>query len=620
MKLSVSDAWAALFKVEAIKHSKEIVVSSKEPKQSSVKTGLKQEPKQTTGDGLNAPPLPQAHPAILIQRAKLDPRSLTPADVLRLQGAIGNGAVGRILAGAGLRHAIQRRKNHTGLPDRLKAGVENLSGISMDDVKVHYNSSAPRQVQALAYTQGTEIHVAPGQEKHLPHEAWHVAQQKQGRARPTAQIKGVAISDDQELEREADAMGERAVGGQASADLPADVQSNPSAAALPTAQAIQRKVGFEYEMGDIQTRAWSVWGRNWVRHKKGDVLVTRDGYNLTADLDPTGDSQLEVIIPEIDETDNNEVNNLIGNTVPAVEQDIAAIAQASYNQWTGADQIPNLGGSSWVRFRSLSNVANQILGQLQMTGGIDMNRLARFVSGRRADDYALANQGAAGLDEFQAATDAYTRANAQFWNQAQAVVNADNRVNTLAVPDIEVIISLVTLLATIPINARTGGNVHYPKAASGILMARTDFSKILMLTPDTVKAALSATVLTDLVLATINATINPNVAVIATDHIYPANVQFDPGVPQMAALTIGNWITNMMPTKGTFWGHWQGKDLLTRANFPGTKAQAANVESLGGLGSKVDPGDKPIFEFRRLGLVAADGLVTVIRHLVAYLR
>ncbi|MDX6694435.1 MAG: hypothetical protein QOF02_2038 [Blastocatellia bacterium] len=105
---------------------------------------------------------------------------------------------------------LQKRENKTGLPDNLKAGVEHLSGLSMDDVKVHYNSAAPATVQALAYTQGTDIHVGPGQEQHLAHEAWHVAQQKQGRVQPTTQAKGVAINDDRSLEAEADKMGHEA--------------------------------------------------------------------------------------------------------------------------------------------------------------------------------------------------------------------------------------------------------------------------------------------------------------------------------------------------------------------------------------------------------------------------
>lgn len=105
---------------------------------------------------------------------------------------------------------VQQKPNNTGLPDNLKAGVENLSGYSMDDVKVHYNSSQPATVQALAYTQGTDIHVAPGQEQHLPHEAWHVAQQMAGRVEPTTEIGGMPVNDNVGLEHEADVMGAKA--------------------------------------------------------------------------------------------------------------------------------------------------------------------------------------------------------------------------------------------------------------------------------------------------------------------------------------------------------------------------------------------------------------------------
>ncbi len=107
---------------------------------------------------------------------------------------------------------VQRKENKTGLPANLKSGIENLSGFNMDDVKVHYNSVKPATLQAHAYAQGTEIHVSTGQEKHLPHEAWHVVQQKQGRVVPTIQMKGgVAVNDDKELEQEADTMGVKAL-------------------------------------------------------------------------------------------------------------------------------------------------------------------------------------------------------------------------------------------------------------------------------------------------------------------------------------------------------------------------------------------------------------------------
>jgi hypothetical protein len=269
--------------------------------------------------------VPTSHPAAIIQRARINPKYLTHADVMQLQRTIGNRAVGRLLSEIGLipskvkqappvqmqtipeeekeplqgkmveiiqrqeipeeeeplqgkfeskpeqmacpscfvvpivqrqeipeeeeplqgkmEETIQRQEipeeeeslqgkmvetiqrqeipeeeepfqakmeNNTGMPDNLKAGVESLSGIDMSDVRVHYNSSKPAEVGALAYTQGTSIHVAPGQERHLPHESWHVVQQAQGRVKPTVQMKGVAINDDVGLEKEAGDMGKMA--------------------------------------------------------------------------------------------------------------------------------------------------------------------------------------------------------------------------------------------------------------------------------------------------------------------------------------------------------------------------------------------------------------------------
>lgn len=104
--------------------------------------------------------------------------------------------------------------NRTGLPDTLKAGVEAMSGMSLDHVRVHRNSARPAQLNAHAYAQGSDIHLAPGQERHLPHEAWHVVQQAQGRVKPTMQMKGdVPVNDEEHLEHEADVMGARAMAG-----------------------------------------------------------------------------------------------------------------------------------------------------------------------------------------------------------------------------------------------------------------------------------------------------------------------------------------------------------------------------------------------------------------------
>ncbi len=104
------------------------------------------------------------------------------------------------------------RSKDTGLPEPLKSGVEALSGVSLDGVKVHYNSSQPAQLNASGYAQGRDIQRASGQEPHLPHETFHMVQQSQGRVRPTMQVKeGAPVSDDAGLEKQADIMGARAL-------------------------------------------------------------------------------------------------------------------------------------------------------------------------------------------------------------------------------------------------------------------------------------------------------------------------------------------------------------------------------------------------------------------------
>ncbi|MBN2487714.1 MAG: DUF4157 domain-containing protein [Methanosarcinaceae archaeon] len=127
-----------------------------------------------------------------------------PEEEELMQGKFASGLTGTLQA------KEEAPSNRTGMPDHLKSGLENLSGMDLSAVRVHYNSSKPTQINALAYTQGKNIHVASGQEKHIPHEGWHVVQQSQGRVRPTLQAKGVAINDDAELEKEADVMGKRA--------------------------------------------------------------------------------------------------------------------------------------------------------------------------------------------------------------------------------------------------------------------------------------------------------------------------------------------------------------------------------------------------------------------------
>lgn len=98
--------------------------------------------------------------------------------------------------------------NRTGIPLQLKERMEQNTGVSFDDVRVHYNSDLPAKLDALAYTKGNQVEIGPGQERHLPHELGHVVQQKLGLVRANARhASGEALNTDSGLERQADEIG-----------------------------------------------------------------------------------------------------------------------------------------------------------------------------------------------------------------------------------------------------------------------------------------------------------------------------------------------------------------------------------------------------------------------------
>ena len=227
-----------------LRSSREVTMPSKEQTRGDEKASSKQRSAPPTTENLNALTPEQVHPAAIVQRATIDRRTATADNVLRLQRTIGNRAVGQFLSGiAPQPQPIQRKEAKTGLPDTLKAGIENLSGLAMDDVQVHYNSDKPAGVQAVAFTEGTDIHVAPGQEQHLPHEAWHVVQQKQGKVAPSIRLQGNNINVDSILEAEADVMGAKASHLSVTDRLPSPAQLNHSRQQLgQPAQAVPRDV------------------------------------------------------------------------------------------------------------------------------------------------------------------------------------------------------------------------------------------------------------------------------------------------------------------------------------------------------------------------------------------
>ncbi|HEX3757333.1 MAG TPA: DUF4157 domain-containing protein [Kofleriaceae bacterium] len=222
--------------------------------------------------------------------------------------------------------------NRTGLPDGLTSGIESLSGVSMDPVRVHYNSSEPSKVNALAYAQGSDIHLGPGQEQHLPHEAWHVVQQAQGRVSPTLQTKGGAeiINDDHGLEHEADVMGERAAQmGEHAPDAHANAAgSDASAGSAPSAAPVQRRID-----GKIIQRVLAT-----VNPQNGPVTLHQAGGvggGFTIMQNPTQPA-------------GEDVNNTVGFTGVMNGAEWAGLGKSSNEYWRAHAYANSFGGAGGV--------------------------------------------------------------------------------------------------------------------------------------------------------------------------------------------------------------------------------------------------------------------------------
>ncbi len=112
------------------------------------------------------------------------------------------------------------------LPGGVRTQMETSFGADFSAVRVHEGAQVSA-MSALGYTQGTDLHFAPGQyqpetkagQDLLGHELAHVVQQSQGRVQATTQAKGASVNDDPALEREADDMGARAARGEPASGL-----------------------------------------------------------------------------------------------------------------------------------------------------------------------------------------------------------------------------------------------------------------------------------------------------------------------------------------------------------------------------------------------------------------
>jgi len=162
----------------------------------------------------------------------------------------------------------------THLPSHVQAKMESSFGTDFSGVNIHTNSGQATNIGALAYTQGNDVHFAPGQfnpgtqkgQELIGHELTHVMQQRQGRVKPEKQGKGMNINSNPALENEADVMGAKAARGK-----------NNSILQKSSSYSASSKVSQCYTLKDVASQSAKQWDA------KEDVRIADNGMTATGE-------------------------------------------------------------------------------------------------------------------------------------------------------------------------------------------------------------------------------------------------------------------------------------------------------------------------------------------------
>src|SRR5690606_10545259 len=169
-------------------------------------------------------------------------------------------------------------KKNPYLPENIQNNLAFSFGQDFSNVGIQLNDPKASRINALAFTQGEQIHFAPGQfnpetesgKNLIGHEFAHIVQQRSGKVNQTRILgKGMAINESKILEKEADQMGRKAVRG----EILSDYQSRRPLMA-ENSGTVQAKT-------EVIQLAVNTWGGTW----------DTDKYDLRQDLDPFGVAQ-----------------------------------------------------------------------------------------------------------------------------------------------------------------------------------------------------------------------------------------------------------------------------------------------------------------------------------------
>ena len=312
------------------------------------------------------------------------------------------------------------KPNNTGISDNLKSGIENLSGYSMDDVKVHFNSDKPAQLNAHAYAQGTDIHVAPGQEQHLPHEAWHVVQQKQGRVQATMQMKaGVPVNNDAGLENEADVMGQKALAAGQDGEVTQQVSiNNSNSTNAPMQFALTRSMQKIIDETVFRSEADYVATRDWLLTKYSPDIVA---IIIGGIVDRQNNEPLKENFKDLTASPSDVVND-------QDEVEINVVDHGDLQEYDHPESIDKY--LSQMQITQLARKGNTVSGpkDYNTKGGAQFSQVSYLTDGQGCIDFANPYAGAAWANPVLAGSDVNLA-------DAKKTIDTKNRAQHFAIGD-----------------------------------------------------------------------------------------------------------------------------------------------------------------------------------------
>lgn len=370
---------------------------------------------------------------------------------------------------------------------------------------------------------------------------------------------------------------------------------------MPT--VIQPLVGFEYELGNIKTQARiRTRPTRWASHTRGQMIKGKTGYAVTADSGPNGTSQIEFIINPVDETNPAACTQAV-TAARSIQADIQALAANEHvGKWVPGNQTIRTSASH--RFLVESS-HDRLVGQLQATAGLSIALLPEVVSGRAAARLPATNPARGILGNY------HERNDQPVWHAARTEAR---RLGPRNRNRQEVLASVIAMIAQVPLSLR-----NETLSGQGMFTAKTDFSKILAeaiayagLT--TIDSQAFETAVMNTINTVIRAGLNPRNTLAATHGVFPRGYRAA-GVP-LSGLSIRRWLQRMLPSRTG----QQGQDLLTPQHFPGSPEQRNELRAFGRMGDRVDPGNRPLFEFRNLSSVYPQDLPDAVEGMLGYIR